>query len=349
MAIRVLLLARELNLGGSERQMTEIARGLDPARFEPHVGCFRPNGLRADELRAAGVPIVALPVHSLKSPAAVRGALKLARYIRTNCIDIVHAFDYPMNVFAIPVTRYLTNAAPVSSQRAHRDLTPPAYLRLLRRTDRMAAGIVVNCEYLRRHLVHDYGVRATHIHLCYNGIDLKTFRFDRVPHEGLTIACVCALRPEKSLPTLLEAFAQLQPAAGVRVSVVGDGPELPNLRQRAAELGIAERVSFQPATARVASVLHGVDIFVLPSRTEALSNALMEAMACGCCCVASDVGGNPELVHHERTGLLFQPGNAGDLASALRRLIENAPLRSALAQAGRQFIHDNFSLAKAAL
>src|SRR5579884_2763271 len=172
MPTRVLLLARELNLGGSERQMTEIARGLDRTRFEPHVGCFIPSGLRAEELRRAGVPVLHLPVDSLKSPAAVSGARLLSRYVREKNIDIVHTFDYPMNVFAIPVARYFTSAIPVSSQRGHRDLTPALYLRLLRMTDSMASGIVVNCEFLRRHLMEDYAVAAERVHLCYNGIDL---------------------------------------------------------------------------------------------------------------------------------------------------------------------------------
>src|SRR5579885_3023291 len=198
MPIRVLLLARELNLGGSERQMTEIARGLDRTRFEPHVASFFPEGLRAEELRRAGVPVVHLPVHSFRSPAAYHGARQLARYVRENAIHIVHAFDYPMNVFAIPVTRYFTRAIPVSSQRGHRDLTPPSYLRLLRQTDGMAAGIVVNCEFLRRHLMEDYRVPASRIHLCYNGVDLEQFRCERRPHDGVVIGAVCGLRAEKS-------------------------------------------------------------------------------------------------------------------------------------------------------
>jgi hypothetical protein len=69
--IPVLLMVRELNLGGSERQMAEIAKALDRSRFDPRVGCFRPAGLRADDLRAAGVPIVHFPVPSL---ASVKGA-----------------------------------------------------------------------------------------------------------------------------------------------------------------------------------------------------------------------------------------------------------------------------------
>ena len=78
----VLLLARELHQGGSERQMTEIALGLDRARFEPHVGTFRPEGIRGDELRTAGVPVAHFSVYSFQSPAALAGAWQLARYIR---------------------------------------------------------------------------------------------------------------------------------------------------------------------------------------------------------------------------------------------------------------------------
>src|SRR5579884_1556563 len=346
MPTRVLLLAGELNLGGSERQLTEIARGLDRTRFEPHVGAFVPQGLRADELRRAGVPILHLPVHSLKSPAALRGAQRLARYVRERKIDIVHSFDYPMNVFAIPVVRYFTSALPVSSQRAHRDLTPPLHLRLLRQTDGMAAGIVVNCEFLRRHLMEDFKVPGDRIHLCYNGIDLEAFRAERHPQEELTVGVVCGLRPEKSLHTLLEAFALV--GRGARLRIVGSGTELAGLQQRAADLGIAGQVCFQPATAEVQRVLGAIDIFVLPSRTEALSNALMEAMACGCACIASNVGGNPELIRREETGLLFEAGDAAALAAQLRRLFEDAPLRRRLAKVGQEFVCRNFSLAASA-
>src|SRR5580658_2643784 len=81
--IPVLLMVRELNLGGSERQMAEIAKALDRSRFDPRAGCFRPAGLRGDELREAGVPIVQFPVPSL---ASVKGALRIAAYVREHGI-----------------------------------------------------------------------------------------------------------------------------------------------------------------------------------------------------------------------------------------------------------------------
>jgi glycosyltransferase involved in cell wall biosynthesis len=91
-----------------------------------------------------------------------------------------------------------------------------------------------------------------------------------------------------------------------------------------------------------------MDIFVLPSVSEALSNALMEAMACECACVASRVGGNPELVQHGETGLLFQKGDVGTLIEQLQVLIADAPLRKRLGRRAAAFISENFSLGAAA-
>ena len=130
MAWPVLLLARELDLGGSERQMTEIAKTLDRSRFTPHVGCFRPQGIRNAELAAAGVPIVHFPVDSFASPGRFRKPGSSRSYIRRHGIRLVHSFDYPLTLFAVPVARWATRAVVVSSQRSHRSLIPRKYRRL---------------------------------------------------------------------------------------------------------------------------------------------------------------------------------------------------------------------------
>jgi glycosyltransferase involved in cell wall biosynthesis len=105
---------------------------------------------------------------------------------------------------------------------------------------------------------------------------------------------------------------------------------------------------WQPATPDVAPWLRSFDIFVLPSRSEALSNSLMEAMACGCPVVASNVGGNPELVDDGARGLLFEPGNPQALAGALRRLMEDPDLARSFASNAEAFIREGFSRAVAA-
>ena len=100
--IPVLLMARELGLGGSERQLTEVARSLDRSRFAPHVGCLSAQGMRTEALTAAGVPIVRFSVRSLYRPSTVAAAFELASFIRRQDIRLVHTFDTPMNLFGVP-------------------------------------------------------------------------------------------------------------------------------------------------------------------------------------------------------------------------------------------------------
>lgn len=350
----VLLLARQLDQGGTERQLAETAKALDPSVYAPQVGVFRAGGLRWRELESAGIPLVSFNVESL---ASAKGFVAIARYIRRHGIRLVHAFDAPAALFGVPAARAAGGAVVLSSQRYHRSLLkPPIYRHWLRLTDRIADGIVVNCEFARRHLIEDEGVPASRIRLCYNGIDLEAFsagpervRPESLQDAALVIGVVCSLRPEKGLVTLIDAFAQArgrQP--GVKLAIVGSGESLAGLQARAAERGVLHDCVFQPATAAAPAWLRAIDIFVLPSLTEALSNSLMEAMACGCCAVASRVGGNPELVADGETGLLFEPGHSGALASALARLMEQPRLRETLARNGAAFIRREFRAETAA-
>jgi len=345
-------MVRELNLGGSERQMAEIAKALDRSRFDPRVGCFRPAGIRADDLRAAGVPIVHFPVPSL---ASVKGALRIAAYIRKQRIRLVHTFDTPANLYGVPAARLGGSAVVVSSQRVDRALWPAVYRHGLRITDRLVDGIVVNCEFLRRHMRDEEKAPAGLIHLCYNGIDTHAFqpargaRPDALRDAALVVGVVCGLRPEKGLHTLLDAFAAVRGLVpGMKLAIVGSGPCLAALQDHARALGIFPDCVFEPGTPRVADWLHAINIFVLPSLSEALSNALMEAMACGCCVAASRVGGNPELVAHGETGMLFEPRGAAGLAEVLRLLVRDPVRRGELASNAARLIHSRFSLAAAA-
>jgi glycosyltransferase involved in cell wall biosynthesis len=227
---------------------------------------------------------------------------------------------------------------------------------VLRVTDHLVDAVVVNCEAMRRHMMNDEGVRAERLRTCYNGLD--TARFRPLPKlrpaalagASVVIGVVCALRPEKGLPTLVEAFAKIVAGnradlgSGLRLAIVGSGPMLDRLQRMSVELGIQDRCHFEPSTADVTEWLRAIDIFVLPSLSEALSNSLMEAMACGCAVVASAVGGNPELVSDGNTGLLFPAGNAAELANRLERLIVDENLRLRFSDEAPKRIGQCFSL-----
>jgi glycosyltransferase involved in cell wall biosynthesis len=347
----VLLMARSLGEGGTERQLTEIARSLDRTRYQVHVGCFN-RGMRADELESAGIPILQLPVRSFLRPGALAGAWQLIRYIRKHGIQMVHTFDYPLNCFGVPVALMARTRTILSSQRAHRELTPPLYGPILRLTDHLVQGIVVNSDSVRREMVAREGVPANLLHLCHNGIDTARFQPDgrkRMPALSaakLVVGVVCVLRPEKGLSTLVRAFARFEKNyRGARLVIVGSGSELESLQTLAAELDVQDIVRFEPASADVPDWLRSIDIFVLPSLSEALSNALMEAMACGCACIASRTGGNPELLGNDEVGLLFAPGSVSELAEKLELLAGDEALRERFVQAAVNRIQSRFSLA----
>ena len=345
-----MLMVRALGMGGTERQAAEVAKSLDRGKFTPHVACFH-EGFRAAELRQAGVPILRLPVRSFASPAAAAAAWSLGRYLRRERIRLVHTFDSPLNCFGVPVARAFRVPVVLSSQRADRALNAPPFRRLLRLTDRMVDGIVVNCEAVRRHLTDDENVPASLIHVCLNGIDTTVFhptaraRPPALAEASLVIGVVCVLRPEKGLALLLEAFAAVQRMdEGLRLVIVGSGESLEDLQELSRELGIAAKCHFEPAVSDVTPWLRAIDIFVLPSLSEALSNSLMEAMASGCAVIASNTGGNPELVTDAETGLLFKTGDSAALADRLRSLISTPNLRSALSKAGAARIAADFSI-----
>ncbi len=349
--VPVLLLTHNLGIGGSERQMTEVAKALDRRLFQPHVACFHTSGLRAVELRDSGVPVLRLPVTSFASLSALRGGWELIRYIRRNGIQLVHSFDVPLNIFAAPFAWLTRTPVVLTSQRAHRLLTPGLYHRLLRITDHFADGIVVNCEFMRQHLVEEERVPRGLIHLCYNGIDTSVFcPGPREPHPELigaspVVGVVCALRPEKGLPILVRAFAQIaREYHAAKLVIVGSGPMLHELQNLASELQISKACLFVPATNDVVTWLRRMDVFVLPSLSEALSNSLMEAMACGCCIVASRVGGNPELTGESERGLLFEPGDVSSLGAVLQQIVEQPDVRIRLESAARNFLLAGFTI-----
>jgi len=345
MPIPILLMARELNIGGTERQLAETVKALDRTRFDPRVGVFFNGGIRYDDLRAAGVPLIEFPVRSFRKPSVLQVAASLRRYIRQEGIALVHTFDPPLNAFGAPVAR-MAGVKVLTGARGSRHLVSPSMRRWLSWADRMAHGIVANCLAMQQELISDNNTDPARIHICYNSLDTGVFYPQRTPNKVPVIGCVCALRAEKDLATLVRAFARL-PRNGppAELLLVGNGTIRPALEALAASLGLGDRIRFEPGTNNVVPWMQRIDIFVLPSRSEALSNSLMEAMACGCTAVASRVGGNPELVSDGETGLLFPVGDDQALAVVLGQLLGDETLRRRLAGAAAQRIAANFSLA----
>ena len=347
--IPVLLMVRELGIGGCENDLTKIATGIDRRRFEPHVGCLYARGIRLPQLQAAGVPILELPVRGLLSRSWLAGGRVLRRYLREHRIELLHTFDAPMDMVAIPVGWASRVPVLVKSHLWYRRPLPRTHKLWLAMTDRMVDATVVNSRAAQSELVEEHGISLEATQLCYNGVDSRLFHpadaGERATPRSVTIGAVCALRAEKRVDLLLDAFARVrQEGVDVRLLLVGSGPMLDRLESQRRSLHIEAVSEYHPTTSDVASWLREIDIFVLSSDTESFPNALLEAMACGCCVIASRVGGVPELVQHASNGLLFEPGSVDQLVDQLRTVACNSDLRRTLGAAAVRTAHEEFSI-----
>jgi glycosyltransferase involved in cell wall biosynthesis len=348
----VVLMTRSLDLGGSERQVAEVAMSLDPRQFRASVACFDSTGIRADDLRRAGVPVVEFAVRSFRAVRTPALAWQFMSWLRREQVALVHPFDGPTALFGVPFARLARVPVVLSSQRGDRRLSSRGYQRALMLTDHLVDTIVVNSNYVRGLLGTDSNVPAARIHTCRNGLDTTIFHpGGRAPDAGdgggLVVGIVAALRLEKSIETLVEAFARLGHRSH-SLTIVGDGPCKGTLETLARSLGVLDRTTFTATTSDVTSWYRRIDVFVLPSINESFSNSLMEAMACGCAVVASKVGGNPELVVHGDNGLLFEPRNVADLTSQLEIVLGDAALRHRLSAAAIRTIEQGYTRERSA-
>lgn len=171
---------------------------------------------------------------------------------------------------------------------------------------------------------------------------------DSYPERGeIEVVFAGRLDPQKNPALLLEAIAlagKEQGARPLRVRLLGDGPQRPELEQRVLALGLDDGVRFHGRVNDVPRHLAEADVFVLPSRSEGISNALLEAMAHGVPSIATDIPGNRDLIEDERTGLLVPPDDAKALSLALIRLAGDRSLRETLGRAGRRLVEERFDL-----
>ncbi|MBV8895738.1 MAG: glycosyltransferase [Acidobacteriaceae bacterium] len=344
-------MVRCLEHGGCERDLTKIAIGLDRTRFTPHVGVFREGGARTAELKAVGVPIVRFPVESFVNSSVIRAARQFGAYVRENAIRIVHAFDVPTDLFAAPAARWYRVPVVITAQLSFRYFYGRFGRVGLRFTDRLSDAVVVNSRAVGNTLTKQYAVPREKIDLCHNGVDAREFHpgpgqaLPDLENASVVVGSVCVMRAEKRMDWVVRAFAKVhQFDSRSHLLLVGSGPETPRLEALADELGIREVAHFVPGQAKVAPWLRTIDIYINSSWSESFPNALLEAMACGCFPIGSNVGGIPELISHGKNGLLFDSNDEQDLAEKLKLAVTDEPLRDKLRQCAAVTAHQQFSM-----
>jgi glycosyltransferase involved in cell wall biosynthesis len=329
--------------GGTERQMSELVRRLDPNRFKVHVACLHKRGAWLPRVAERAASVVEFPIQGFARAATVAQMVTFARWCRRERIAVVQTCDLYANIFGLPGAALARVPVRIGSRRELNPDKSPGQIRLQRLAYRSATKVVANSQ-AARHILEAEGLEPRSIAVVPNGVDLGSVVRRR--HRGgvRTIVTVANLRPEKSHETLLAAAATLVEAhSELRFRIVGDGPRRAELEQLAATLGLTRHVEFLGHREDVPSLLADADLFVLPSRSEAFPNGAIEAMAAGLPVIACATGGLLDLIEHDRTGILVPSGDVHALSGALRSLIEAPARADAIGDAAREFVHQRYA------
>jgi glycosyltransferase involved in cell wall biosynthesis len=274
---------------------------------------------------------------------------RIVRYIHENRIRIVHCFDFYSNALGLPAGRLARVEALIASQRDLGNLRPRPQRLLQTTLLGLADRILVNSPAIEESIRRSRPALSSRIELIANGVDLERFSppseiGDRHP-GGWTIGTLANLRPEKGVDRFLQAARLVRERFPEANFVVwGEGPLRSTLERMSRELGLDGRSELRGRTADAAASLRQLDIFVLPSLSEASSNSLIEAMATGLPIVATRIGGTGILVEDQVSGILIPADDPAALAGALVRLLEDRALAARLGSAARRRACQEFGL-----
>jgi sugar transferase (PEP-CTERM/EpsH1 system associated) len=349
-----------LDYGGLENGLVNLVNRLPPARFRHAILCLAGYGEFRRRVARGDVEVVSIDKHDGKDP---RAYLRVFGHLLRLRPDVVHT----RNLGTIDL-QWLALAAGVR-HRVHGEHgfvadDPRGVSRRALRIRRACRPAIQRYVAMSRDIAawmeRDVGVPRARIRQIYSGVDTSLFRPEgRVPadlpwcdlrrEELLVLGTVGRLDPIKNQIALIEALHRIgerQPALGARLRLIvaGDGPERDRLEEAARRLTAPGQIWFAGARNDMPDLLRAMDVFVLPSLNEGISNTILEAMASAVPVVAARVGGNPELVAEGETGALCEAASAESLATCLSVYLADAARLRAHGLAARHRISERFSL-----
>ena len=354
--MKVLHLRDTHEIGGPGKTILETHRAIDSARFSLHVAAFMVRGQPAETPFLAAARNAGIPVHVIRgyNQYDLRLIWRLVHLVRTLGVHIVHAHEVQSDVIVYLASRLYR--VPIVTT-AHGWITTRPKSRLFKAIDkRVMRGfdrVIAVSGRIESELI-DSGVRPDRICLLHNAIAVERYRrtgrtgflteLIGRPLQDPVISSIGRLSREKGHADLLEALA-IVAARGHRFMAVlaGDGPERQSLIARVTALGLEGRVHFPGYVNGPERILEDTDLMVLPSHTEGLPNAALEAMAMEVPVLATRVGGTPEVVSHGETGYLVDPHSAEKLAEAIVNFLSRTAEWKAMAGRGRDAVETRFN------
>jgi glycosyltransferase involved in cell wall biosynthesis len=345
----ILLVVTDSHIGGTEKMVSLLARGLDASLYRPVVCSLKPPGEAAREIREAEVEFFSLGFSSSGPAGAVRSLalpLGLAREAKKRDVRLIHSFLFLANIAGRLAASHL-GLPHISSIRTEE--REKGYHHLVERlTGKLVHRYVTPSESAALFAAEKSGVPRERVTVIPNAVEepvggdpglRSLLGLDR---DDFLVGCVGRLHRQKGVDLALEAFARLGVSVRANLVVLGDGPERESLEARARIPDLAGRVLFTGWIPGAGRLMGDLDLLLLPSRTEGMPNAALEAMAAGTPVAAAAVGGVPEIIRDGKTGFLFPPDDQDSLSALLDDIIRGGrDLEGAACEAVRKIRSDH--------
>ena len=334
--IRVMLLSTDLEKGGLPLRLVRLARYFHTVDVEPIVGCLARRGPLNDRLASLGIETFSCDA---TGPFDARCLISLARIVRRFDPDLIHSSLLHANLAARLVGR-IDRQRPLLTSTVTIETRQTWHLLIEALTCDVSDMHVANSEAVARHLRDDVGLSPDRLMVIPNGLDLA--EIDAVPparredfdlrDDVPLVVWAGRMDPVKNLELLIDVFARVRRQRASQLLLLGEGPQRANIQTRVAMHGLGASVCIAGWSEKIVGWLKTADVLLLPSLTEGSPNVLLEAMACGCAVVASDVPGCRELITPGETGHLCCSADVQCFARQVLALIETPALRRRFAE-----------------
>ena len=347
--LRVCYVIDRLSKAGTEMQLLSLLNHLDRRRAQPYLCLLKSDDAESRALEPADCPVQRLGVRSLHHLATAAKAARFARFLRRERIDVVQVYFRDSTNFGVTAAQLANVPAVVRTRFNLGYWMTPVDRWLGRAHSLLVDATVANCEACRQAVIADEWADPESVQVIENGVELEPYA--QVPPPVFApggprprrVGLVANLRPVKDPQLLVQAAGMLAAKhPGVEFHLGGEGELRGALERQIADLGLQHRVKLHGQVTDVPKFLAAVDLAVLCSRSEGLSNAVLEYMAAGRAVVATAVGGTPQLIEDGVHGLLVPPGDGTQLAAALDRLLAAPELAARLAAAAQRRVRERF-------
>jgi L-malate glycosyltransferase len=348
----VLLIVDQLPkaLGGGERIVLKLASLLPQYGYRASILTFNVHP-ETTALQSPPCPIYLLPIQRTYDLRALQAAIDLRRFLKEQHVAVVQTFFESSDIWAGLVTKISSDAKLIWSRRDMGILRTSKHHVAYRLMSRLPDAVFAVSDLVRQHCIDVDGIDPSRVLTVYNGLDMAAWSAPSSAtksQDRVVITTAGHIRHVKGHDIFVKAAASVvQEFPQAQFTIAGDvlEPEyFAELQALVAELGLSGNFHFAGSISNLPGYLAAADIFVLPSRSEGFSNAIVEAMAASLPVVATDVGGNAEAVKHGITGFIIPPEDPESLAAAIKRLIADRATAAEMGIAGRNLTARQFTL-----